>query len=68
MEEYVLLRFTQFIESDEFKIIAKWQDKAGGKARQYKRRFKKGTLTNAAMLAFLLESGLIEDIKIKELK
>lgn len=49
--------FAEFINSKEFKDIAKKRDdKTGSKYRIYKGRFAKGTLKVGAMVELLLEN------------
>jgi hypothetical protein len=56
--------FTQFIQSEDFKTIAKKQDSEGKKYRIYAGRFKRGELKAGAITELLLANGY--EIKAKK--
>jgi hypothetical protein len=49
--------FTEFINSEVFKEVAKKKDKEGSKCRVYLLRFKKGELKTGAICELLIANG-----------
>lgn len=49
--------FSEFIESDGFRLICRGRDSKGGKYRLYASRFKRGELKPGAMVEILQENG-----------
>lgn len=49
--------FTELINSDEFKNIAKKKDGIGGKYRSYLSRFNRGLLKTGALAEILVANG-----------
>ncbi|MDN3658930.1 hypothetical protein QWZ08_25020 [Ferruginibacter paludis] len=61
--------FTELINSDEFKNIAKEKDAAGSKYRVYLSRFKSGQLKIGAIAELLIKHGYtVEAFKNKAAK
>lgn len=56
--------FTELVNSEDFKEIAKVKDSKGGKYRSYLSTYKKGELKVGAMVALLIDHGY--EIKAKK--